>query len=113
MRRIPNVGSGIADALFSPTGKRFVTDCPGLHNGTHRVYDYRSGAELRHVESPCSGLATWYGDDHLVCWVRPDGTAGRRQIQAIDFTGAMVRLLVDVPSDASNLDVIYTYKRGG
>jgi hypothetical protein len=112
VRRIPNVGSGIADSLFSPTGKRFVTDCPGLDSGNNCVYDSETGAEVRRVESPCSGLATWYDDDHLVCWVHPDGTSDRQQIQVIDFTGKMARLLAEVPTNATGLDVVYTYRHG-
>ncbi|MEV5890423.1 hypothetical protein [Nonomuraea fuscirosea] len=111
VRRLPNVGAGIADALFSPSGERFVTDCPGLRSGNNCVYDARTGAEVRRVESPCAGLATWYDDDHLVCWVRPDGTADHQQLQVIDFTGAMVRLMADVPRDATSLDVMYTFTR--
>ncbi|MGN9841934.1 serine/threonine protein kinase [Nonomuraea sp. H19] len=109
VRRIPNVGSGIAESLFSPTGKKFVTDCPGLSVGVNCVYDSQSGAELRRIESPCSSAATWYDDNHLACWVRPDGTSGNQQIQVIDFSGKMVRLLMDVPSNATNVDVVYTY----
>ncbi|MEV4175757.1 serine/threonine-protein kinase [Nonomuraea sp. NPDC049709] len=111
VRRLPNVGAGLADALFSPSGQRFVTDCPGLRSGNNCVYDTRTGAEVKRVESPCAGLATWYDDDHLACWVRPDGTADRQQIQVIDFTGRMVRLLADVPEKATSLDVVYTYTR--
>ncbi|MEU8395076.1 protein kinase [Nonomuraea sp. NPDC048892] len=111
VRRLPNVGAGIADALFSPSGERFVTDCPGLRSGNNCVYDARTGAEVRRVESPCAGLATWYDDDHLVCWVRPDGTADHQQLQVIDFTGTTVRLMADVPRDATDLDVMYTFTR--
>jgi hypothetical protein len=111
VRRVPNVGAGIADSLFSPSGKRFVTDCPGLESGNNCVYDSQTGADVKRFESPCAGLATWYDDEHLVCWVRPDGTAGRQQIQVIDFTGKMVRLLAEIPTRATDLDVIYTYRR--
>ncbi|MEV1176953.1 protein kinase [Nonomuraea sp. NPDC049784] len=110
VRRIPNVGSGVADSLFSPSGKLFVTDCPGLNSGNNCVYDARSGAEVKRIESPCGGLATWFDDDHLVCWVRPDTTGDRQQIQVIDFTGKMVRLLAEVPTGAADLDVVYTYR---
>ncbi|WP_433444259.1 protein kinase domain-containing protein [Nonomuraea sp. CA-141351] len=110
VRRIPNVGSGVADSLFSPSGKLFVTNCPGLTSGNNCVYDARSGAEVKRIESPCGGLATWFDDDHLVCWVRPDTTGDGQQIQVIDFTGKMVRLLADVPTGAADLDVIYTYR---
>ncbi|MFC5829871.1 serine/threonine protein kinase [Nonomuraea insulae] len=111
VRRLPNVGAGIAEAMFSPSGKLFVTNCPGLRNGDNCLYDSRTGAEVKRVESPCTGLATWYDDDHLACWVRPDPSAGGQQIQVIDFTGEMVRLLADVPENATGLDVIYTTTR--
>ncbi|MEV0389286.1 serine/threonine-protein kinase [Nonomuraea sp. NPDC050643] len=111
VRRLPNVGAGIADALFSPSGGRFVTNCPGLLSGTNCVYDSRTGAEVKRVASPCSGLATWYDDDHLACWVRQDGAAGRQRLQVIDFAGEAVRLLADVPRDTTGMDVLYTYIR--
>ncbi len=107
VRRIPNVGTGYANYLFSPSGEKFVTDCPGLDSGNSCVYDSRSGAELRRVASSCSGPATWFDDDHLVCWVQ--NAPGKSQMQVIDFTGKVVRLLVDIPSDAANFDIVYTY----
>ncbi|MEU4223023.1 protein kinase [Nonomuraea sp. NPDC026600] len=109
VRRIPNVGPGIADSLFSPSGKQFVTNCPGLSSGNNCVYDTQTGAELKRFESPCSGLATWYDDSHLVCWVKPDASAEKQQVQVVDFTGAAVRLLAEMPTNGSNMDVIYTF----
>ncbi|HUR09182.1 MAG TPA: serine/threonine-protein kinase [Nonomuraea sp.] len=109
LRRIPNVGPGIADSLFSPSGKQFVTNCPGLSNGNNCVYDTQTGAELKRFESPCSGLATWYDDSHLVCWVKPDASAEKQQVQVVDFTGTAVRLLAEMPTNGSNMDVIYTF----
>jgi hypothetical protein len=111
VRRIPNVGLGLAAHLFSPTGKKFVTDCPGLDSGNSCVYDSRTGAELRRVASSCEGPASWYDDDHLTCWVYPDGSADKQRLQVIDFTGKTVRLLVDAPTNGSDVDVIYTYAR--
>jgi hypothetical protein len=112
VRRIPNVGAGIADELFSPSGRLFVTDCPGLDSGNNCVYDSRTGAEVRRIESPCGGLAAWFDDDHLLCWVRPDGTADKQQVQVIDFTGKVVRLLAEVPTGGENLEVVYTFRKG-
>ncbi len=109
IRRIPNVGPGIADSLFSPSGKQFVTNCPGLGSGNNCVYDTQTGAELKRLESPCSGLATWYDDSHLVCWVRPDPSGEKQQVQVVDFTGTAVRLLAEMPTNGSNMDVIYTF----
>ncbi|MEV6155187.1 protein kinase [Nonomuraea sp. NPDC052129] len=109
LRRIPNVGPGIADSLFSPSGKQFVTNCPGLGNGNNCVYDTQTGAELKRFESPCTGLATWYDDSHLVCWVRPDASAEKQQVQVVDFAGTAVRLLAEMPTNGTNMDVIYTF----
>ncbi|WP_433508927.1 protein kinase domain-containing protein [Nonomuraea sp. CA-143628] len=109
LRRIPNVGPGIADSLFSPSGKQFVTNCPGLANGNNCVYDTQTGAELKRFESPCTGLATWYDDSHLVCWVRPDASAEKQQVQVVDFAGTAVRLLAEMPTNGTNMDVIYTF----
>ncbi|MEU0570731.1 serine/threonine-protein kinase [Nonomuraea sp. NPDC005983] len=109
VRRIPNVGAGIAESLFSPSGAKFLTNCPGLESGNNCVYDSESGAELNRFESPCTGLATWYDDSHVACWVRPDDGEERQQIQVLDFTGAMVRLLAEVPSNGANIDLLYTY----
>ncbi|MEU7745187.1 protein kinase [Nonomuraea sp. NPDC049158] len=109
LRRIPNVGPGIAESLFSPSGKQFVTNCPGLGSGNNCVYDTQTGAELKRFESPCTGLATWYDDSHLVCWVRPDASAEKQQIQVVDFTGTAVRLLAEIPTNSTNMDVIYTF----
>jgi hypothetical protein len=110
LRRIPNVGAGIAEMMFSPSGKQFVTNCPGLGSGANCVYDTQTGAELKRVDSPCSGLATWYDDSHFVCWIRPDPVADKQQIQVIDLTGKPVRLLAEVPTNGSNMDVIYTHR---
>ncbi|MFG1965612.1 serine/threonine protein kinase [Nonomuraea sp. NPDC049028] len=111
LRRIPNVGSGIAESLFSPSGKQFVTNCPGLGSGNNCVYDAQTGTELKRFESPCTGLATWYDDSHLVCWIRPDASAEKQQIQVVDFTGTALRLLAEIPTNSSNMDVIYTFPR--
>ncbi|MGW0200157.1 protein kinase domain-containing protein [Nonomuraea sp. NPDC003201] len=112
VRRIPNVGAGIADELFSPSGRRFVTDCPGLESGNNCVYDSRTGAEVKRIESACGGLAAWFDDDHLLCWVRPDSTSDKQQVQVIDFTGKMVRLLAEVPTRGDDIEVVYTFRKG-
>ncbi|MFF4615633.1 protein kinase domain-containing protein [Nonomuraea jabiensis] len=112
VRRIPNVGAGVADELFSPSGRRFVTDCPGLESGNNCVYDSRTGAEVKRIESACGGLAAWFDDDHLLCWVRPDGTSDRQQVQVIDFAGKMVRLLAEIPTRGDDIEVVYTFQKG-
>ncbi|MFI9839530.1 protein kinase [Nonomuraea sp. NPDC051941] len=112
VRRIPNVGAGVADELFSPSGRRFVTDCPGLESGNNCVYDSRTGAEVKRIESACGGLAAWFDDDHLLCWVRPDGGSDKQQVQVIDFTGKMVRLLAEVPTRGDDIEVVYTFRKG-
>ncbi|NUW38428.1 protein kinase [Nonomuraea sp. SMC257] len=109
VRRVPNVGAAIADALFSPTGQKFVTNCPGLVSGDNCVYDTATGAELTRFESPCSGLATWYDDLHLVCWTNPGG--GRYEIHVIDFRGVSVRTLLTVPTGGENMDVVFSHPR--
>ncbi|MFG3438288.1 protein kinase [Nonomuraea sp. NPDC047897] len=110
VRHVPNVGAAVAEALFSPTGERFVTNCPGLGNGTNCVYDSITGTELKRFTSPCVSLATWYDDEHVVCWVWT-GPGARNQLQVLDFTGTAVRTLLDMPANATNMDVIYTYSR--
>ncbi|MDF2712087.1 MAG: hypothetical protein K0R62_7739 [Nonomuraea muscovyensis] len=110
VRHVPNVGAAVAESLFSPSGERFVTNCPGLGNGTNCVYDSVTGSELRRFTSPCVSLATWYDDEHVVCWVRT-GPGARNQLQVLDFTGAPVRTLLDMPTNAANMDVIYTFTR--
>ncbi len=110
VRHIPNVGAAVAESLFSPSGERFVTNCPGLGNGANCVYDAVSGAELERFTSPCVSLATWYDDEHVVCWVWT-GPGARNQLQVLDLTGTAVRTLLDMPANATNLDVIYTYTR--
>ncbi|MEW1842231.1 protein kinase [Nonomuraea angiospora] len=112
VRRIPNVGAGAADELFSPSGRRFVTNCPGLQSGNNCVYDSRTGAEVKRIESACGGLAAWFDDDHLLCWVRPDAASGRQQVQVIDFTGTMVRLLAEIPTRGDDIQVVYTFRKG-
>ncbi|MGN9780789.1 protein kinase domain-containing protein [Nonomuraea sp. ZG12] len=109
LRSIPGVGAGLADHLFSPSGKRFVTTCPGLAAGTTCVYDSLSGQELKRVESRCTNLANWYDDDHLICWLRPDPGGRRHQAQVVDLTGTPIRVLVDAPTGAADLSLTYTY----
>ncbi|NJP94698.1 protein kinase [Nonomuraea sp. FMUSA5-5] len=111
VRSVPNVGGGIADMMFSPSGKRFVTDCPGLGNGNSCVYESATGAEVIRVVTPCYGMATWYDEEHLVCWVNRGGGSGHQQVQVIDFDGASVRTMADVPTGAPDLDMIYTFTR--
>ncbi|WP_327103883.1 serine/threonine protein kinase [Nonomuraea glycinis] len=109
LRSIPDVGAGVADYLFSPSGKKFVTNCPGLATGTACVYDSLSGLELERFDNRCTNLANWYDDDHLICWVRPDTGGQGHQAQVVDFTGNPVRVLVDAPTGAADLSVTYTY----
>ncbi|WP_327092946.1 hypothetical protein OIE66_20565 [Nonomuraea sp. NBC_01738] len=109
VRRLPNVGSGLADNLFSPSGRLFATNCPGLENGTHCVYDLATGAEVRRFESGCSGATFWWDESHLVCWARPDQNADASRLQVVDFTGKRVRVLAEADSGADALQFFLTF----
>ncbi|WP_214316688.1 serine/threonine protein kinase [Nonomuraea sediminis] len=113
VRRVPNVGAGLAKRLFSPSGGKFATDCPGFDNSaTTCVFDTRTGAELKRLESQCEYPPEWFDEEHVMCWAKPDAKGSRQQLRVLDMSGTMVRLLADVPVNADNVDLIYYATKG-
>ncbi|MET7463564.1 serine/threonine-protein kinase [Nonomuraea sp. NPDC005501] len=101
VRDVPSVGSlasGTQD-LFSPSGKTFVTNCPGGDDGDHCVWDSDTGKRVRQFTSDCDKVLGWYDETHLYCWEQDN--ASTDQIQVVGFDGRLVRKLLEVPD---NLD---------
>ncbi|MFI6597718.1 serine/threonine protein kinase [Nonomuraea sp. NPDC050536] len=113
VRRVPNVGAGLARRLFSPAGRKFATDCPGFDNSrTTCVFDTQTGAELKRFESGCEYPPEWFDEEHVMCWAKPDAKAPRQQLRVLDMSGTMVRLLAEVLTNADNVDLIYYATKG-
>ncbi|WP_223166975.1 WD40 repeat domain-containing serine/threonine protein kinase [Nonomuraea sp. SYSU D8015] len=86
-------------AIFSPSGKAFVTNCPNGGDGDHCIWDSASGERLRKFSSDCDKVLGFYDESHLYCWEQDNGV--NDEIQVADFNGKLVRKLVEVPE---NLD---------
>ncbi|MFG1968779.1 serine/threonine protein kinase [Nonomuraea fuscirosea] len=98
VRDLPEVGSpasGTTD-LFSPSGARFVTDCPESDGGDHCLWDTRTGAQVRAFTSDCDKVLGWYDESHLFCWEQDDN-ASFDEVRVVDFDGKLVRTLLQVP----------------
>jgi predicted Ser/Thr protein kinase len=101
-RDLPNVGGREADTLgvFSPSGKLFATDCPDGGEGDHCIWDTATGKRVRTFSSDCDKVLGWYDESHLYCWEQDN--AANDEIQAVAFSGKLVRRLLEVPD---NLDL--------
>ncbi|MGP3958501.1 protein kinase domain-containing protein [Nonomuraea sp. 3N208] len=98
-RSMPGIGTlsaGTQD-IFSPSGKAFVTNCPNGGDGDHCIWDAASGDRLRKFYSDCDKVLGFYDENHLYCWEQDNGT--HDEIQVIDFTGKLLRKLVEVPDE--------------
>ncbi|MFI6318060.1 serine/threonine protein kinase [Nonomuraea sp. NPDC050556] len=92
-RTLANVGGGYAKDLFSPSGRLFATDCPGMSSSDHCVFDATSGGEQARFASSCDYQEGWYDEKHLLCWGEDS-----KQFVVVDFEGNVVRVLADVPT---------------
>ncbi|WP_214326962.1 WD40 repeat domain-containing serine/threonine protein kinase [Nonomuraea sediminis] len=85
------------DDIFSPSGKMFVTNCPGGGDGDHCLWDAETGERVRKFSSDCDKVLGWYDESHLFCWEQDNGT--KDEIQVVDFQGRLVRKLLDLPNE--------------
>ncbi|WP_217707786.1 serine/threonine protein kinase [Nonomuraea rhodomycinica] len=111
VRDVPGVGSlasGTQD-IFSPSGKAFVTNCPGGDDGDHCVWDSATGERVRTFSSDCDKVLGWYDETHLYCWEQDN--ASTDQIQVVGFDGRLVRKLLEVP-DELDFSPVFTVNPG-
>ncbi|MGP3914800.1 protein kinase domain-containing protein [Nonomuraea sp. 10N515B] len=98
-RSMPGIGTlsaGTQD-IFSPSGKTFVTNCPNGGDGDHCIWDAASGERLRKFYSDCDKVLGFYDESHLYCWEQDNGL--NDEIQVIDFSGKLLRKLLEVPNN--------------
>ncbi|MFG1682876.1 protein kinase [Nonomuraea sp. NPDC049269] len=96
-RDIPGVGrlaSGTRD-IFSPSGKTFVTDCPGGGDGDHCLWDAGTGKQVRRFSSDCDKVLGWYDESRLYCWEQDN--AANDEVRVMGFDGKLTRRLLEVP----------------
>ncbi|WP_219535317.1 serine/threonine-protein kinase [Nonomuraea guangzhouensis] len=96
-RDLPGVGplaSGTRD-IFSPSGKTFVTDCPGGGNGDHCLWDAATGRQVRRFSSDCDKVLGWYDESRLYCWEQDN--AVNDEVRVMGFDGKLTRRLLEVP----------------
>ncbi|MEU4576276.1 serine/threonine-protein kinase [Nonomuraea sp. NPDC023979] len=94
-RDLPGVGplaSGTVD-VFSPSGRMFVTDCPGSDDGDHCLWDSRTGKRLRTFSSDCDKVLGWYDEAHLYCWEYDNGAED--EVRVVAFDGKLVHRLLE------------------
>ncbi|GAA3534970.1 hypothetical protein GCM10022419_013100 [Nonomuraea rosea] len=97
-RDMPGVGplaSGTVD-LFSPSGKLFVTDCPG-RDGGHCLWDAATGGQVRRFSSDCDKVLGWYDESHLYCWEHDNGA--NDEVRVVAFDGKLTRTLLEIPDE--------------
>ncbi|MEV1168070.1 protein kinase [Nonomuraea sp. NPDC049784] len=93
---IGTLSAGTQD-IFSPSGKRFVTNCPNGGDGDHCIWDSTSGDRMRKFSSDCDKVLGFYDETHLYCWEQDN--SANDEIQVVDFNGKLVRKLVEVPDE--------------
>ncbi|MEU4231017.1 WD40 repeat domain-containing serine/threonine protein kinase [Nonomuraea sp. NPDC026600] len=96
-RDMPGVGplaSGTRD-IFSPSGKTFVTDCPGGGDGDHCLWDAGTGKQVRKFSSDCDKVLGWYDESRLYCWEQDNATDN--EVRVMGFDGKLTRRLLEVP----------------
>ncbi|MGN9781240.1 protein kinase domain-containing protein [Nonomuraea sp. ZG12] len=94
-RDIPDVGplaSGTVD-VFSPSGKMFVTDCPGKDDSDHCLWDAGTGKRLDTFSSDCDKVLGWYDESHLYCWEYDNGADD--EVRVVAFDGKLVHRLLE------------------
>ncbi|MFI7698400.1 protein kinase [Nonomuraea sp. NPDC049480] len=92
--KIGTLSAGTQD-IFSPSGKTFVTNCPNGGDGDHCIWDSASGDRVRRFSSDCDKVLGFYDENHLYCWEQDNGV--NDEIQVADFSGKLVRKLVESP----------------
>ncbi|MGW0195952.1 protein kinase domain-containing protein [Nonomuraea sp. NPDC003201] len=81
---------------YSPSGKQFVTVCPGGRKDLC-VWNAATGVRLKTVPRATSegNLLGWFSESHLLVQ-EPGKKKGTAQVKIIDLVGATVRVLADV-----------------
>ncbi|MFC7590140.1 hypothetical protein ACFQYP_45455 [Nonomuraea antimicrobica] len=99
-RSQPGIGRLYVGTLdvFSPSGKSFVTNCPGGSDGDHCIWDVASGEQAHRFYSDCDKVLGFYDETHLYCWEN-DNAEETDELQVVDFDGKMVRKLMETPDD--------------
>jgi hypothetical protein len=94
-RDISDIGplaSGTVD-IFSPSGKMFVTDCPGKDDSDHCLWDAGTGKRLDTFSSDCDKVLGWYDESHLYCWEYDNGA--NDEVRVVAFDGKLVHRLLE------------------
>ncbi|MEV0197369.1 WD40 repeat domain-containing serine/threonine protein kinase [Nonomuraea sp. NPDC050691] len=107
VRDFPGVGPLASGTLgiFSPSGKMFVTDCPGGDDSDHCLWDAGTGQQLRRFTSDCDKVLGWYDESHLYCWEMDNAT--NDEVRVVAFDGKLVRRLLETP-DELDISPFYT-----
>ncbi|MEV0829508.1 protein kinase domain-containing protein [Nonomuraea rubra] len=97
VRDVPDVGSpasGTVD-LFSPSGRTFVTDCPG--GDDHCLWDAATGEQVRRFSSDCDKVLGWYDESHLYCWENDNG--GQDEVRVVALDGRLTHKLLEAADE--------------
>ncbi|MEU8402352.1 protein kinase [Nonomuraea sp. NPDC048892] len=105
LKGIGTLSAGTQD-IFSPSGKAFVTNCPGGGDGDHCVWDTATGERLQKFVSDCDKVLGFYDEEHLFCWEQDNATDD--EIQVVDFNGKLIRKMLEVP-DKLNFSPAFTF----
>ncbi|WP_219508421.1 hypothetical protein [Nonomuraea ceibae] len=89
-RTMPWTGPSVGRALFSPSGRLMLTDCPS--GGSHCAWDAATGVRVATYVNTIKGAEMWgwYDDDHLMI-LDPGRTP--HEFVALDFREGTRRLL--------------------
>ncbi|MEV1001963.1 WD40 repeat domain-containing serine/threonine protein kinase [Nonomuraea sp. NPDC050202] len=93
---IGTLSAGTQD-IFSPSGETFVTNCPNGGDGDHCIWDTATGERVKKFSSDCDKVLGFYDESHLYCWEQDNGA--NDEIQVLDFTGKLLRKMLEVPND--------------
>ncbi|GGP16980.1 hypothetical protein LDL08_40980 [Nonomuraea glycinis] len=109
LRTISGVGvlAGGEDA-FSPSGKRFVTQCSSTVEENICVWDARTGRSISRVPTKAEETLGWWDEEHLLC-VMAD--SGEYIVTLMNFSGHIGRVVADVSASAWKKDLYLSYTR--
>ncbi|MCP2357907.1 putative Ser/Thr protein kinase [Nonomuraea thailandensis] len=96
-RDVPGIGPLASGTLgiFSPSGRAFVTDCPGSDD--HCLWDTATGEQVRRFSSDCDKVLGWYDESHLYCWEHDNGSDD--EVRVVAFDGRLTHKLLEAAGE--------------
>jgi len=103
--KIGTLPDGTTMDMFSPSGKAYVTNCPGGTYNDHCIWDAATGKRLHTFYSDCDEVLGFYDEEHLYCWENDNGA--NSEVRVVNVKGELGRRLMEVPGEL-DIDLVFT-----